>query len=285
MKDIIKYIRVNRNLSQQKFAEELGVAFATVNRWEQGITIPSDLIQNTLFEYCKKNNINLSIYILNKYTDEYNKLLLQYPNILFHGSKSGLENEINPRSRSYCDFGKGFYMGTEILQSLTLIANQDNPKLYFLSIDLENLSILKLEDNIEWALIIAINRGKIDYIRNKKIIDKYNNLLSNYDIIVGSIADDRMFFVLDLFFNGNITDKGLIESLTTLKLGKQIVAKNLTACSKIKVLKEYSLSVLELCVLREMSENNRKIGITQANEICKKYRREGKYFDEIIEEV
>ena len=42
MKDIIKYIRVNRNLSQQKFAEELGVAFATVNRWEQGITIPSD---------------------------------------------------------------------------------------------------------------------------------------------------------------------------------------------------------------------------------------------------
>ena len=212
-------------------------------------------------------------------------MLLQYPNILFHGSKSGLENEINPRSRSYCDFGKGFYMGTEILQSLTLIANHEKPKLYFLSIDLENLSILKLEDNIEWALIIAINRGKIDYIRNKKIIDKYNNLLSNYDIIVGSIADDRMFFVLDLFFNGNITDKGLIESLTTLKLGKQIVAKNLTACSKIKVLKEYSLSVLELCVLREMSENNRKIGITQANEICKKYRREGKYFDEIIEEV
>lgn len=285
MKNLIKYIRINRNLSQQKFAEEIGVAFATVNRWEQGITIPNDLTQNTLYEYCKKNDINLSTYILNKYSEEYNKLSKEYHNILFHGSKSGLEEKISPRSRSYCDFGKGFYMGTEILQPLTLIANHDNPKLYFMSIDLKDLNVLKLEDDIEWALIVAVNRGKIDAIKNKKIVDKYNELLSKYDVVVGSIADDRMFFVLDSFFNGNITDKGLIESLTTLNLGKQIVAKNFKACSKIKILKEFNLSVLELCVLKELGENNRKTGILQANVICKNNRRNGKYFDEIIEEV
>ena len=285
MKDLVKYIRMNRHLSQQKFAEELGVAFATVNRWEQGITFPNDLTQKTLYEYCKKNHINLAIYILNKYNEEYKKLSIQYPNLLFHGSKSGIEDVIGPKSRNQCDFGKGFYMGTEILQPLTLIANQDNPKLYFLSIDLEGLKILKLEDNIEWALIVAVNRGKLDFIKNKKIIDKYNDLLSKYDVIIGSIADDRIFFVLDSFFNGNITDKGLIESLTTLKLGKQIVVKNLKACSKIKIVKEFNLSVLELSVLKDLSENNRKIGIEQANEICKKYRRDGKYFDEIMEEV
>ena len=49
MKDLVKYIRMSRRLSQQKFADELGVAFATVNRWEQGITVPNDLIQKSLF--------------------------------------------------------------------------------------------------------------------------------------------------------------------------------------------------------------------------------------------
>ena len=30
------------------------------------------------------------------------------------------------------------------------------------------------------------------------------------------------------------------------------------------------------------SEENRKMGVSLADEICRKYRREGKYFDELI---
>ena len=43
---------------------------------------------------------------------------------LFHGSKNGLNDKIQPISRSLCDFGKGFYMGTEQEQPLTLICKQ-----------------------------------------------------------------------------------------------------------------------------------------------------------------
>ena len=32
---------------------------------------------------------------------------------LYHGSKSGIGGNIAPISRDRCDFGKGFYMGTE----------------------------------------------------------------------------------------------------------------------------------------------------------------------------
>jgi len=32
---------------------------------------------------------------------------------LYHGSKSGLSGVIAPVSRDVCDFGRGFYMGTE----------------------------------------------------------------------------------------------------------------------------------------------------------------------------
>lgn len=43
-------------------------------------------------------------------------------------------------------------------------------------------------------------------------------------MIIGYIANDRMFIVLDRFFNGEITDLALVNSLSALKLGKQYVA-------------------------------------------------------------
>ena len=39
---------------------------------------------------------------------------------LFHGLKSGIEGKIRPVSRELCDFGKGFYMGTEQEQPVTM---------------------------------------------------------------------------------------------------------------------------------------------------------------------
>lgn len=38
---------------------------------------------------------------------------------LYHGSKSGIRGKIAPISRERCDFGKGFYMGTDRIQPLT----------------------------------------------------------------------------------------------------------------------------------------------------------------------
>lgn len=38
--------------------------------------------------------------------------------LLYHGSKSGIVGEIEPKSRPQCDFGKGFYMGTEVTQDV-----------------------------------------------------------------------------------------------------------------------------------------------------------------------
>ena len=43
--------------------------------------------------------------------------------------------------------------------------------------------------------------------------------------------------------------------------------------------------MLERRVLQDESEINRQKGITLANNICKNYRREGKFFDEILDEA
>lgn len=284
MKEIIKYIRIERGISQQQFADELGVAFATVNRWEQGKTKPNELVQKTLYEYSKKYHIDLLSYIINKYNICLHKYNNERKIILFHGSKSGINNDILPISRKQCDFGKGFYMGTEVLQPLTLICNYENPKLYIVEIDVNNLNVLEVPTTIEWALVVAYNRGKLEIINKKNIYNKYKNMFNEYDVVIGNIADDRMFYVLDNFFEGNITDEGLVECLNTLQLGKQFVAITEKACKNILIKEEISLTKLELLCLQDISEKNRRKGIESANEICRNYRRSGKYFDEILGE-
>ena len=203
---------------------------------------------------------------------------------LYHGSKSGIHGAIAPVSRERCYFGKGFYMGTDRSQPLTLICNYPAAKIYTLEVDLSDLRILDVESGLDWALLIAYHRGKMESIKHSEIYERYANLGKGCDMIIGYIANDRMFVVLDRFFNGEITDLALINSLSALKLGKQYVALTATACKKIKILEEKALTEENRAKLKQDSEANRFKGIAMADEICRRYRREGRFFDEIVTE-
>jgi hypothetical protein len=202
--------------------------------------------------------------------------------LLYHGSKSGIVGDIRPGSRELCDFGRGFYMGTDRMQSLTLICNFPNARLYTLRADLTGLRILNVAVGIDWALLIAFHRGKLTSVAGGEIYQKYARMADECDMIAGYIANDRMFVVLDRFFSGEITDIALIDSLSVLKLGKQYAALNEKACRQIEILEEMSLDEPERAALRRESKAYRREGIRQADEICRKHRRNGRFFDEII---
>ena len=201
---------------------------------------------------------------------------------LYHGSKNGINDTIKPISRDLCDFGKGFYMGTEKNQPLTLIANYENATLYTLELDTEDLIIKDIPLDIHWAMFVAFNRGRISKITSNELYNQYENYAKNADVISGYIANDRMFVVLERFFDGEITDKALIKSLTALKLGKQYTTITQKACDKIKIIEKQILSKEQKDKLKLQSSINRQKGISLAEEICIKYRREGNFFDELL---
>jgi len=275
--EIIKEIRKRTGDSQTSLAAALNVSFATINRWETGRCEPSPIAMDGIRAYCQRKGIDYAEFEGNTVRIGNGKVLL------FHGSKSGITGDIKPISRELCDFGKGFYMGTEQMQPLTLICNFPNAKLYTVKSDLTGLRVLEIEVGIDWALLIAYHRGKMEHIKGSDIYQKYAELLSGCDMVVGDIANDRMFMVLDRFFSGEITDTALISSLSALKLGKQYVALTDKACSQIEIIEIKAISEAERNVLRIESEAHRKEGIRQAEEICKKHRRDGRFFDEIIE--
>ena len=283
---LIKNIRTYLNISQAEFAEKLNVTFATVNRWENGRSVPNKLAQVKIYDMCKEKAVPVYDMMLQNIEDIAKGLDIDSNRVLlYHGSKSGIEGKIAPLSRKQCDFGKGFYMGTEPAQALTLICDYEKSKLYIVSIGTDELAQLEVPADIDWAMIVAYHRGRMEKINDTPFYKKYRDMTADKDLIIGSIANDRMFYVIDNFFIGNITDAALINSLSALKLGKQYVAVTQKGCDAVRVECEVSLSYLERLSIKDIAEENRARGVSLANDICKNYRREGKFFDEILDEA
>jgi len=57
-KDRIIRVRAKLNYSQEQFAKDFGVAFVTVNRWENGHAMPTKKTLLRIEDYCKIKGIN-----------------------------------------------------------------------------------------------------------------------------------------------------------------------------------------------------------------------------------
>ena len=278
MKVLIKKMRELVGMSQEQFAKELGTSVVSINRWENGKSLPNPMAQQQLYSFCEKHNVDIANVIVDKYRYVHDDDRL----ILYHGSKQGIVGDIQPKSREDCDFGVGFYTGTDTIQPLTLVCGEPNPKFYVVDLKLEGLKVLEMELGLEWAMVVAYHRGYMDIIKGTEMYEKYAHFLDGYDMVIGYIANDRLYTELTRFFNGDITDVALMNCLVALDLGKQYVAKTQKGCDAFSIVTESDIYQLELLALREKSAIRRKESYAIASEIEKKYRREGKYFDEIL---
>lgn len=264
-------------------AKMIGTSYATVNRWENGHSRPGKAAQLRLYDICKEKGINLEELMQAK-IDRVVSELKPCPEsvVLFHGSISGIKGPIAPISRERCDFGKGFYMATDPYQPLALISDFEGSRLYVIRLELAGLRVLQVRSDIEWAMMVAYHRGKMDEARGTKLYERFSHIADGYDVIIGSIANDQMFYVPGNFYLGNITDQALVMSLSALQPGQQYALITKKACSHAVMEAEIELSYLERVFLRDVSESNRIKGVNLADEICKKYRREGLFFDELL---
>lgn len=52
--ELVKEVRRQLGISQEELAHELGVSFATINRWENGKTTPFKLARKQFDAFCEK---------------------------------------------------------------------------------------------------------------------------------------------------------------------------------------------------------------------------------------
>ena len=58
-KEKIKKVRIEIGYSQDQLARELGVSFATINRWENGKSEPRQIALNTFEHFCMLHNVKI----------------------------------------------------------------------------------------------------------------------------------------------------------------------------------------------------------------------------------
>lgn len=205
---------------------------------------------------------------------------------LFHGSRGGIIGDIEPISRPYCDFGAGFYMGTNPDQAKTLVYNDSSPVFYELSFNISQIDsnkILQLE-GMDWAYFVLYCRGKLEEIKNSQLYAKCKSQELNKDLIIGPIADDAMNDTMKRFIDNTITDKAFFECIRALNYGTQYVCKSKLACSCVEIIEEKPIKGQELQIADALAKKRRTEGVVAAREIQALYRREGKFLEEILNE-
>lgn len=133
---------------------------------------------------------------------------------LYHSSKLIVEHPEVSYSREFLDFGKGFYLTSIEDQAVSygnrFIRREEDAWLnvYELDFNPDDWKILQFERyDMEWLTFVTrCRRGEDD---------------SDYDMILGGIANDKVVRTLDLYFNGDITAEVAIGKLKYEKPNNQ----------------------------------------------------------------
>lgn len=282
MKELIKGIRTFSGLTKAQFAEKIGINIDILNRWENENVVPDETEQRSLIDFCREEEINTGL--IRIISDAYRYRSDDGSIILYHGSKGGIIGRIRTRSRINCDFGSGFYMGTDPVQPLTLICNKKNPTFYVVKVHTDKLRIKRFDPDLIWAMQVAYHRGYMDDYKETLVYKKHAGMLIGYDLVIGYIANDRLYKVLGDFFGDVITDLTFLRSISVLNLGRQYVCLNQKACNAVEIIDTRDLSSFELSILKEACAVNIKKGNDLADRVAQEYQGQGKYFTQLLEE-
>ncbi len=148
--------------------------------------------------------------------------------IVYHGSTMIVDKPDVLHSKKNLDFGDGFYV--------TVYEDQAKKWAIRKAMRQENLSaiinVYELEENWDDFEVLSFeeeNEEWIDFVCSCR----RGNTNKNYDIIKGSVADDDVFKVVSMYFNGFWDKARAIEELKYYKVSNQICIVNQETIDKI----------------------------------------------------
>lgn len=204
--------------------------------------------------------------------------------VIYHGSREGIRGPIAPLSRPVCDFGRGFYMGTNLMQASSLIAAFPSPVLYTLKLDVSRISdenVVVLNDR-EWLYTVLGFRTGHGDLADCPPIRRAVQRAEAADLVIGPIADDRMVQAMKEFENGAMTDRALMACLRDVDYGFQIVAKSQRACDCIQITEFHALSSAERADAARFGDEKHMEGSDSIRRARERYPREGLFIHELI---
>ena len=273
VKDDIGFILEAEKIKKSDLSEISKISRTTIDSIEKN--------GSTTDEVCEKlySYIYESRYRINSVKEEI--LKEKYKNVLFHGSKKGLTEISISGSRDNCDFGKGFYLGETYNQALSFVCEFEKPSVYSFRYSLKGLKTLKFDCSLDWMLAICYFRGTLGkFAENKKVSDVVKKV-NNADVIIAPIADNKMFYIMAQFTEGEINADVALHSLSASKLGFQYIFKTEKALNQLEQIERYYLCKQEREDCRKVL-NERSFEIDTKLKLAKREFKNGLYVEELL---
>lgn len=147
--------------------------------------------------------------------------------ILYHGSFQEVSNPDLEHSRPNVDFGRGFYTTSIFTQAVKWSEKFKNrgrngiiSSYTFDEQSLETLKVLSFE---------TYSEGWLDFILNCRS----GKDVSDYDIVIGGVANDKVFNTVELYFDGLIDKNEALKRLRYEEPNLQICFRSMEALSRI----------------------------------------------------
>ena len=205
----------------------------------------------------------------------------KYKDVLFHGSKEGLSKVTVTGSRENCDFGKGFYLGETYNQALAFVCENEKSSVYSFRYSLSNLKIKEFDCSLDWMIAICYYRGMLGDYSNNKMVKDVVSKVEKADVVVAPIADNKMFYIMAQFTDGEINADVALHSLSASKLGLQYIFKTDRALKNLIPLERHYLCTPE----REDCKaylNERSYEIDTKLKLAKREYKTGLYIEELL---
>lgn len=205
----------------------------------------------------------------------------KYQDVLFHGSKNGLSEITVTGSRDRCDFGQGFYLGENYSQALAFVCENEKSSVYSFKYSVDNLKVKRFACSLEWMLAICCYRGTLGDFTQSKMVRQIIAETEDSDVIIAPIADNKMFYIMAQFTDGEINADVALHSLSASSLGSQYVFRSEKALKKLVPIEKYYLCrpEREECKARL---NERSYEIDTKLKLAKREFKNGLYIEEIL---
>ena len=160
--------------------------------------------------------------------------------LLYHGSTMAVRKPIVSRGRGKTDFGKGFYTTTSREQAekwAQIKRDRMGDEAHAI------VSVFELDDAVlnnsayhtrhfdgataEWLdFVVGNRRGEVHH---------------NFDLIMGPVANDKLYATITLYENGILDANAAIEQLNTHQLFDQLSFHTTKACKLLTFIETFEL--------------------------------------------
>ena len=179
---------------------------------------------------------------------------------LFHGSSSIVRVPDLSISRTDIDFGQGFYLSPEPITSIKWACRTVSSICNEYEMSFDNLKVHKFELDKDWLNYVIRNRAEQT--------DQHSDF-DDYDVLIGAIADDKLFHIIDLYEDGLISVENAIKIMNCMDYGSQYVLKTDKAINNLEYTGHFRITGKERTLYKKQYQEDRREASRRTRQMLK----------------